>query len=471
MQSRAPPHPPPYPLAGMGGRGDQTRMRIGRRGRNGRNLLGQGFSSLLVTQSLGAANDNILKQVLIFMVTEGLWRDALGTGGQSVIALCLTLPFVLLSGYAGQLNDRISKQRVAVWMKIAEIPIVAIAGVGLWMGQLYITLIAFICMSIQSTIFSPAKYGMIPELVKSTELSRANGMINMLTNIAIIVGTMIAGPVSDRFFPTKARPDGAMAEQVHWLPFVVMVAFALAGLVAVLFLPKLKSQNEKLQFDPNPFSTYWRSIREMSRGPILLVAVSWSYFYLIAMMSILLVPEYKGVLNIGFTEASYLLGVLAVAIGVGSALAGLLSGDHIEPRLVPAGAVGLTAFLVLLGTVKPNYQNVAFFLGGAGISAGLYLVPLQALLQELAPDASRGRYLAAANAMSSIFMSVAAGITWLARSPSAMGLSVNRSFLVCAVFAALSAIVMFWRLGSMTRRFRAAGAETVVVEEETDAAG
>ncbi len=444
----------------MGGPGDKPR-----RARNGRNLLGQGFSSLLLTQSLGAANDNILKQVLIFMVTEGLWKDALGTGGQSIIALCLTLPFVLLSGYAGQLNDRISKQRVAVWMKIAEIPIVAIAGIGLWMGQLYITLIAFIFMSIQSTVFSPAKYGMIPELVKSTELSRANGMINMLTNIAIIVGTMIAGPVSDRFFPTKPHGGAGFPERVHWLPFAVMVAFAIAGVMAVMFLPKLKSQNEKLRFDPNPFSTYWHAIREMSHGPILLVAVSWSYFYLIGMMSILLVPEYKGVLNIEFTQASYLLGVLAVSIGVGSALAGLLSGDHIEPRLVPVGAIGLTIFMALLGLVPPNYQNVAFFLGGAGISAGLYLVPLQALLQELSPDDARGRYLGAANAMSSIFMSVGAGITWLSRSQ--FGLSPNRSFLVCAVFSALSAIVMFWRLRVMTQRFRAAGAETVVVEEET----
>ncbi len=438
----------------MGGRGEQTRRS---RSRNGGNLLGQGFSSLLTTQFLGAANDNILKQVLIFMVTEGLWRDALGKGGQSIIALCLTLPFVLLSGYAGQLNDRISKQRVAVWMKVAEIPIVAVAGLGLWMGQLYITLIAFIFMSIQSTMFSPAKYGMIPELVRTTELSRANGMINMLTNIAIIVGTMIAGPVSDRFFPARPRVDGTLPPAMHWLPFAVMVAFALAGVIAVLFLPRLRAQNVKLKFDPNPSTTYWESIREMSRGPILLVAVSWSYFYLIGMMSILLVPEYKGLLNISYTEASYLLGVLAVSIGVGSALAGLLSGDRIEPRLVPAGAIGLTLFLMLLGLVPPNKSNVAFFLGGAGISAGLYLVPLQALLQELAPDESRGRYLAAANAMSNIFMSIAAGVVWLARRP--LGLEANRSFLVCAFFSSLAAITMFWRLRSMTRRAREAEAE------------
>lgn len=439
----------------MGGRGEQPLRRAGRRSRNGRSLLGQGFSSLLTTQFLGAANDNILKQVLIFMVTEGLWRDALGRGGQSIIALCLTLPFVLLSGYAGQLNDRISKQRVAVWMKIAEIPIVAVAGLGLWMGQLYLTLIAFIFMSIQSTMFSPAKYGMIPELVKGTELSRANGMINMLTNIAIIIGTMIAGPVSDRFFPNKPRADGTLPEAVHWLPFAVMVAFALAGVVAVMFLPRLKSQNEKLRFDFNPFTTYWHSVREMARGPILLVAVSWSYFYLIGMMAILLVPEYKGVLGIGFTEASYLLGVLAVSIGVGSALAGLLSGDRIEPRLVPVGAVGLTVFLFLLGVVKPHYQSVAFFLGGAGISAGLYLVPLQALLQELAPDETRGRFLAAANAMSSIFMSIGAGVTWISR---ALMEDANRSFLVCAAFSAIAAVVMFWRLHTMTRRAREAEA-------------
>ena len=104
------------------------------------NLFNRGFLSLLVTQFFGAANDNILKGVLIYMVIDGAWAGRLGSGGQGLVSICFTLPFIVLSGYAGQFADRNSKQYVSVLVKVIEVPIAALALLGFWIGNLWVTL-------------------------------------------------------------------------------------------------------------------------------------------------------------------------------------------------------------------------------------------------------------------------------------------------------------------------------------------
>ena len=154
------------------------------------NLVKRGFLSLVATQFFGAMNDNVLKGILMFMVIDGVWSGKLGAGGQGIVSVCFTIPFILLSGYAGQLADRHSKRTVTRCVKIAEIPIAIVAGIGFYTGSLWITLLALIALTCQSSFFGPAKYGMIPEMVDDSDLSRANGTINMMTNVAVIAGTL-----------------------------------------------------------------------------------------------------------------------------------------------------------------------------------------------------------------------------------------------------------------------------------------
>lgn len=426
-------------------------------------LLNRGFVSLLVTQFLGASNDNILKQVLIFMVISGIWANKLGgEGGQGYVSLCLTLPFILLSGYAGQIADRVSKHRVAITAKIAEIPIAMLAGIGLWTGTLWLTLVAFVMLAIQSTFFGPAKYGIIPELVPGDELSRANGAINMLTNIAIIVGSMIAGPICVLYFP-KPDETGVIADAIRWLPGVLLLAVAIAGLSAALFLPRLEAKAPKLRFDWNPIRTYITGLREMSRGPLIWIAIAWAYFYMMGMIAILVLPEYVTLFTpvISYTKAGYLLGVLGMSVAAGSITAGYISGHHIEPRLIPIGALGMAFFFALLGFVDPNYTSnpainywsVAIFIGGVGFFAGFYEIPLQAALQDLSPEAERGRFLGTTNALSSVFSSAGALMCWYARGR--LGIPANRVFLICAVLALIATILIVWRLRHIPRRDQA----------------
>ena len=425
-------------------------------------LFQRGFLSLITTQFFGAANDNILKGVLIYMVIDGAWAGQLGPGGQGIVSLCFTLPFILLSGYAGQFADRNSKRYVSVLVKLIEIPVAVIALIGFWSVNLWITLTALVALTCQSAFFGPAKYGMIPELVESRDLSRANGSINMMTNIAVIVGTLSAGYIADAYSPLP-NPAGRAEPPVRWLPGVVMVIVAIAGLFAVTFLPHLRPGDRTLKYNPNPFATYVSAIREMARTPLLMVMLAWGYFYFLAGLALLILPEYSVVLrqyDVSRAEVSVLLGVMGVAIGVGSAVAGLISGHAIRPRLIPIGAAGLTFFFCLLGLIPPTLPNldpmwrvlaspIAGCIFGAGLFAGFYIIPLQALLQRLSPDSERGRFLGTANGISFTFLTLASALYWIIRPAFCTPRGEEhpeRIFLLCAVLMAVGVVVFLWRM-------------------------
>ena len=416
-------------------------------------LYNQGYLSLLSTQFWGAANDNILKQSLTFMVATGIWSgrfgmNGLGAGGQVVPALCLTLPFIFLSGYAGQVCDKFNKRDVMFWIKTAEIPIVMLAFVGFYVHNLWLTLAAMLLLAVQSSIFGPAKYGVLPEIVAEKNLSMANGIVNMLTNIAVIVGSLLAGPLCDMFDPKEAAETG-----LSWAPGGAMLFVAVAGFVSVLCFPKMKASSPDLKFDFNPFTTYIESFSEMRKGPLLAVVFAWAGFYMIAMISLLILPEYEAILAITYTQTSYLMGILGVAIAIGSVITGVISGEEIRPWLIPVGAGGMSVAFLLLGALTPSYMMVSGLIFVAGFFAGFYIVPLQALIQVLSPVEERGRIIGTAGAISFCFSSIGPLIFWIANNP--LGIDANRIFLVCGVLSTIGTIYGSIKL-SKIMEFRAA---------------
>ena len=415
------------------------------------NLFRRGFLSLVMTQFFGAMNDNVLKGVLVFMVIDGAWAGRLGQGGAGIVGVCFTIPFILLSGYAGQVADRFSKRSVTQWVKVVELPIVVLAALGFYFQNLWLTLFALIALTCQSAFFGPAKYGMIPELVDDTDLSRANGSINMMTNVATIVGTLIAGVVSDAYSPQKGK---ALVGGELWLPGVALFLVAVAGLVAAMFMVRLPMGNKNLKFDPNPFSIYTVTIKEMAKTRLFMVMMAWGYFYLLAGIALFIVPQYTVVMHIDRTAASVLMGILGIAIGLGCAVAGLVSGHKIKPRLIPFGALGLIVFFFLLAAVEPPELNagagmwevastsVALLIFCAGFSAGFYIIPLQALLQSLSPKGERGRFLGTANGVSFAFLTLAAVFYW-AFAENFEGRE-NEMFYVCSGLMAVGAAYFLW---------------------------
>lgn len=408
---------------------------------DGKKLLGRGYVSLLATQFFGAANDNILKQCLTFMVATGIWSgplgpNGLGEGGQVAPALCLTLPFILLSGYAGQVCDKFSKRTVMWWVKLIEIPIAVVAFIGFYTHNLWLTLGAMLLLAIQSSFFGPAKYGVIPEIVGDEQLSPANGVINMFTNLAVIVGSLLAGPLCDLFNP-KPVEGQPLAEAIAWAPGVALVLVSIAGFLSVLAFPKVHAADPSLKLDFNPFKTYFESIRLMAQGPLLAVVLAWAGFYMIAMIALLILPEYETILEITYTKTSYLLGILGIAIAIGSLITGFISGREIRPWLIPVGASGMCVAFLLLGLLTPTYNGVATLIFVAGFFAGFYIVPLQALIQILAPDDERGRVIGTSGAISFCFSSLGPVVYWIATKS---GIPANRIFLICAALAIIGTI-------------------------------
>lgn len=413
-------------------------------------LFNPGFLGLIVAQFFGAMNDNVLKVILTFMVINGAWAGQLGEGGQGIVSICFTVPFMILSGFAGQVADRNSKRSVTIWVKAAEIPIALAAGLGFYFQNLTVTLIALTALCCQSSFFGPAKYGMIPELVDDKDLSRANGAINMLTNVAVIMGTIVAGIASDLYAPTEAAGAG-----LPWLPGTLLVITACFGFAASFLISPLQPGNKDLQYKMNPFATYIATIREMSKTRLLMVMMAWGYFYLLAGVALFIVPEYTEILDINHTEASVLMGVLGVAIGVGCAVAGLISGDQIRPRLTTIGAAGLVVCFLLLAAVPPwmpdagpmmrvALSNVSFLILMTGFFAGFYIIPLQSLLQHLSPDDERGQFLGTANAVSFAFMTVA-GVLYTVIRPW-FGDQPQHIFYVSSGLMLVGACYFLWRL-------------------------
>ena len=417
-----------------------------------------GFLSLIWTQFFGAINDNILKQVLIWMLIYGIWKGQLGDGAQGYANIIFTVPFILLSGYAGRFADRNSKRDVVVLVKIIEIPIALIALVGFWSQNLWLTLGALLALACQSAFFGPAKYGMIPELVESRDLSRANGLINMMTNIAVIIGTLVAGQIADLY-----NPKPGVGTPMYWLPGVALLILAIAGLITALRIPPLKPGDKSVQYEFNPFGTYISALKEMAGTPLFTVMFAWAFFYFVAGLALLILPEYIFVLekyNVDMTEISLLLGVMGVSIGIGCVTAGYLSGNAIRPILVPFGGFALAIFLALLGIVPatlpelPKYWRIlfspiSFFILGAGISAGFYIVPLQALLQRLTPSHELGRFLGTANGLSFMFLLMSAilfPIIYPAFVDDDGSRHPDKIFLLTAVLMLLGTIFFLWRV-------------------------
>lgn len=419
---------------------------------------GYGFSALNVSQSFGAANDNILKQLLIFgLASGGIWADQLGEGAQAYASLSLALPFVLFSGYAGQYSDRYSKRNVIISTKLAEILVALTAFLGLWLGSLWIVLGAMVLLALQSTFFSPAKFGILPEMIPETLLSRANGTMNMFTYSAVILGSALGGPLYDAYAPDLSVTPGAVA--MPWLPGVIILVVAGIGVASSWGLPILPAQNPSLKIRFILFEAYQETWREIRGGPLASVIIAWCFFYfIVGGIAILILPDYKDLLNITATSTAILMAILGIATGVGDFVAGRLSGHGIRPGLIPVGAGGATVAFFALGLIPDDYITIACCLAFAGFMGGFLMVPLQTLTQHLATKEQRGRVLGLWNCGS--FLSIIAGnLVFLAFKQ--LGAASTSIFLLCGV---LNAIL----LGLYYLRWQAMFLAASTVKEDTE---
>ncbi len=407
-------------------------------------LWNLGFLSLLATQFFEAASDNIIKGVITFAVAVGgPWQDSFGEGGNGFVGIVFTVPFILLSAFGGRIADRYSKSRVTWILKAISLGVCALCAVEFARGSPWGAIVALVAFAIVSSFFGPVKYGMIAELVDERQIPRANGIVNMATNVAVIVGLIVAGVVA-KDWKASFGADGAPTGLDAWLPGLTMAVFVVGGFLTCLTLPKLRPQAPDLPVDLNPFSTYLSTIRVMAKGPLLAVCGAWTFFYLIATAVLLILPDYSQFLGTPDDQTSYLMAGLAVSIGVGCVVAAYLDRPDRRSAFVTAGAAGLAATFVALGLAPADYALTAILLSATGLVAGFYIIPLQSLLQQLAPDELRGRVLGTANGLSFVMGAVGSGVFYIARQA---GMPSHRVFLVLAAMClAMTGIAAAWHV-------------------------
>ncbi len=356
-------------------------------------------------QFFGAFNDNLFKQLILFLAARQLFP---GEDKQGLAFAVFALPFILLSGFAGDLSERLSKSRIIFWMKVAEIGIMLIGAVALQTRSWPLMLAVLFIMGAQSAIFGPAKYGVIPELVGKAQLLPANGLITMTTFLAILFGQAVAGPLLDGFGDRL------------WITGAWCAAFAALGTGLAALIKTLAPQRPETRLHFNPVGSVWASIKELRADarvlPLLLLNSCFWFNGGVLQQAItgLGAPAYLDIPPGQHWRVSLLLVILALAIIVGS-----VAVPALAKRVRPGILIVMGAFGMLLGqwaiTVASSgwlgaggaYLAVACLLPLVGFGGALFVVPVQTFLQDAPGAGTRGKAFAVNNFLNFIFIFLA----------------------------------------------------------------
>jgi len=360
----------------------------------------RGFWALLLTQFLGAFNENGLKNLVVFI----LLGMALETGARDrlvfVVGALFSIPFVLFSMTGGYFADRYSKRTVTVWTKCFEMAVMILAIAGLARQNLNLEMAAVFLASTQAAIFAPSKYGLLPELLPEPKLSWGNGVLELGTFLAVIAGGVSGALLADVF---RGRQG--------WSG-LIFLGLSLVGLIFSFGITKVPAANPAKRFEPNPLGDLWVHCRLIRKDRVLWLAVLGNtyFWFLGALLTANIVFYGSDVLHISSTRTGILQAAVAIGIGLGSLTAGYLSGGKVEYGLIPLGSVGMTIFGVMLSAQHLSFMHVLALLAALGFAAGFFAVPVNALIQHRPDEKDKGGVIAAANLLSFVGIGAAAAV-------------------------------------------------------------
>ena len=395
------------------------------------------FGPFFRTQFFGAFNDNVYKNALIILIAFQLGDPSTSNTLINLAAALFILPFFLFSATAGQVADKYEKSRLIRGIKLMEIAIMCMAAVALVTRNITALMALLFLMGAQSSLFGPVKYGILPQHLKPEELVGGNGMVEMGTFVAILVGTLLGGLLI-----------GIDEVGTHWVAGTVVV-LACVGYVASRGVPEAEPADAKLRISRNPLAETWANLKFLrSDRTVFLACLGVSWFWFFGAIYLTQLPNYTR-LTLGGNEqvVTLLLTLFSLGIGVGSLACEKLSGGKVEIGLVPFGSIGLTVFALDMyfavgAPVSGELIGAAAFLGqpGAwrvivdvvllGAFGGLYIVPLYALIQMRASPAHRSRVIAGNNILNALLMVLSAIV---AAGSLAAGLSIPQLFAVTAL--------------------------------------
>jgi len=429
------------------------------------------FWPLFWTQFLGAFNDNLFKNALVILIAYRS-MSLMGIGSQHIVVACagiFILPFFLFSATAGQLSDHFAKWRLIRLVKIWEIGVMMLAGVGFAIDSLPLLLSVLFLVGMQSTFFGPAKYSILPELLGERDLVAGNALVAMGTFLAILIGTITGGLV--------------IAGGDVWVSrlglLVVMVA--VLGFFTSRFVQKTPPANPELQVKLNPVTPTIEILRvTRSVKTVFLSALAISWFWFLGASFLSLLPNFsKDVMFGSETVVTLFLSVFCVGIGVGSMLCERLSRRRLELGLVPLGSIGMSLFAVdlaiaggrFLGPLDGHLMSIGEYLLQPGairvlmdlfliaVSAGFYTVPLMTFIQQRTRAAERSRVIAGNNIINSALM-VISSVTLVALLAS--GRTIPSVFFMLGVLNAAVAVYIYTVIPEFLLRFVAWGTANVL---------
>lgn len=418
------------------------------------------FLPLFLTQFLGALNDNIFRFALIIFITFTL-SDRLGLESKFLIPLSggvFILPFFLFSSLAGQIADKYEKSLLVRRLKFAEIIVMTLGAIGFWSGNTYLLFFVLFCMGTQSTFFGPLKYAILPQHLADHELTAGNGLIQMGTYSAIIIGVVLGGVL-------------AALKGFGPLPIVgAVVGVALLGWISARNIPWAAPSDPEVTINPNIIVATYRLVKYVSAHRelfVLVLCISWFWFIGATFLS--MVPTYgKNYLNADEHVVTLLNAAFTIGIALGAIACNRLSKGRIELGLVPIGCVGISMvaldfyFSAVNAASAVTISAAEFFRSAASVRAfidllligafgAMFIIPLYAALQARADSSRCSRVMAALNITNALFMVVSAlGTIALYQ----IGFSIPGIFGLLSILNILMMIIAISFLPEFLNRFR-----------------
>lgn len=393
----------------------------------------RGFWSLMFTQFQGAFSDNALKWLVVFPVlASAVLTEADKEGFASHASMLFAIPFLLFATIGGWMADRYSKRSVMIGVKLGEIGIMLFAALALYLEMQSLQLAAICLMGLHSTIFAPAKYGIIPEVLPTEKLSAGNGVLELLTFIGIILGTFAGGWLAE-----------TLVHREVWSGLLLAVLAAI-GLISSLGIARVPAADPGKKLNLNVIGEIWNNLSVMKQDRDLWRA-NWgntAFFYVAALVQLNLALFAHKVYHLKPTEQAWLQAALSLGIGVGSMLAGKLSRGRIEYGLIPVGALLMALGSIGLGwpgVEKPVFVSALALLGVGG---GFFIVPIVSVLQHRPSPAIRGAVQGAASWLSWIGIAAAAQTLTLLTGPA--DFDYGQIFWVCGGVAGIAGVFVTW---------------------------
>jgi len=419
------------------------------------------FFPYFTVQALGAFNDNVFRQAIIglmgaMVLAGGMAASTRGIYTQLAPAVFI-LPYFLFSSIAGQFAERTEKSRLIRITTAMEIAIMALAAVGFLLEHMGVLLVALFATGAQSTLFGPVKYSILPSVLRPEELTGGNGLVEMGTSIAILLGMLLGGLIF-----TVAGDAGPQAAAC------AVVLLAVIGNLLSRAIPPVPASapDLKMQWNPIPESlAIWRLARKQLAVRNAVLGVSWFWFTGTILTGNL--PVYAET-HLGGTQTLYVfaLAVFSIGLGVGSLLCEKLSARTVEIGLVPLGAIGMSGCIVHLAfapgvdargldlsgfMAQAGSWRIVADLAGIGIFSGFYVVPLFALIQSRTPREELSRVIAGMNIQNAVFIVLAAlgGVAL----QELLGWSISQLFLALGIASILVAAWIFSIVPEFLMRF------------------